>query len=179
MKIITNRLKLEQVSLNDLPNIHDLHSDPEVDKYNTLGIPANIEDTEQVLRRWLKHHERLERKSYTYAIRLLDSGQFAGLIALNTGKPDYRNAEVWYKLNPRYWNKGYVSEALTALLGFGFTSLNLHRIEAGVAVENLASIRVLEKAGFLREGRKRKLLPIRGEWSDNYFYAILDTDWQS
>jgi [ribosomal protein S5]-alanine N-acetyltransferase len=55
-------------------------------------------------------------------------------------------------------------------------SLRLHRIEAGCAVENIPSIKVLEKAGMTREGLKRKKLPIRGEWKDNYFYAILEED---
>ncbi|MEL7146066.1 MAG: GNAT family protein, partial [Bacteroidota bacterium] len=59
-----------------------------------------------------------------------------------------------------------------------FDQLKLHRIEAGVAVDNQRSIRVLEKAGMTREGRKRKVLPIRGDWYDNYHYAILEEDFQ-
>jgi RimJ/RimL family protein N-acetyltransferase len=61
-------------------------------------------------------------------------------------------------------------------LKFGFESLHLHRIEAGTATENINSIRVLEKIGMTREGRRRKILPIRGEWYDNYHYAILEDD---
>jgi len=49
-------------------------------------------------------------------------------------------------------------------------------VEAGCAVDNLASVKVLEKSGFTREGRSRKLLPIRGEWADNYFYSILEEE---
>jgi len=52
----------------------------------------------------------------------------------------------------------------------------LHRIEAGVVIENSKSIRVLEKAGMQQEGRHRKTLPIRGEWVDNYHYAIVEDD---
>jgi len=51
---------------------------------------------------------------------------------------------------------------------------NLHKVEAGVATENHRSIRVLEKAGMTREGLRRKILPIRGEWKDNYHYAIVE-----
>ena len=61
------------------------------------------------------------------------------------------------------------------MLQFGFFELQLHRIEAGCAVENVASIKVLEHVGMIREGRKRQILPIRGEWIDNYFYAMLET----
>ena len=54
--------------------------------------------------------------------------------------------------------------------------LSLHRITAGVATENSNSIKLLERIGMLREGRHRKILPIRGEWWDNYQYAILEED---
>jgi len=57
--------------------------------------------------------------------------------------------------------------------------LQLHRIEAGCSVDNIASSKVLEKVGMTREGMKRKKLPIRGEWKDNYFYAILEDDFNN
>ncbi len=69
---------------------------------------------------------------------------------------------------------GYTTEALDRILKFAFEELNLHRIEAGCAIENLASARVLEKAGFKLEGTKRKNLPIRGEWKDSFSFAILE-----
>jgi [ribosomal protein S5]-alanine N-acetyltransferase len=96
----------------------------------------------------------------------------------NLGVPNYQSGEVWYKLHKDFWGKGYATEAVTRILKFCFIDLNLHRIEAGCAVENVGSIRVLEKAGMTREGRKRKNLPIRGEWKDNYFYAILEEDFR-
>lgn len=54
----------------------------------------------------------------------------------------------------------------------------MHRIEAGVAVGNAASRHILEKTGFQREGRHRKILPLSSGWSDSYTYAILLSDWQ-
>jgi RimJ/RimL family protein N-acetyltransferase len=65
------------------------------------------------------------------------------------------------------------------MLDFGFNTLNLHRIEAGCAVENIGSIRVLEKCGFTKEGRGRKVLPLKSGWSDNFEYAILETEFNS
>ena len=102
--------------------------------------------------------------------------EFIGLIALVSGKPNYRIAEVWFKILPRFWNKGYTTEALVELLRFGFMNLGLHRIEAGCAVENIASATVLEKAGMVREGTKRKLIPKDGAWMDAYMYALLEED---
>lgn len=178
MKLQTERLVLQELSLADLNDVHQLHSLPEVDEFNTLGIPESIQTTEILLLDWLEQQKVTPRMSYTFSIRLVQTNHFIGLITLNSGKSNFKIAEVWYKLHPVYWRQGYTNEALTKLLKFAFLDLKLHRIEAGCAVENVASLRVLEKVGMTREGRKRKVLPIRGNWMDNYFYAMLETDFE-
>jgi RimJ/RimL family protein N-acetyltransferase len=149
---------------------------PEIDEFNTLGIPTSIGETEIIINDWLGGQNAKPQTSYIFCLDLAETKQFIGLIALNIGKPKYQTAEVWYKIDPKYWRQGYTTEALRKLLDFSFNVLKLHRIEAGCAVENTASIKVLEKAGMTREGMKRKKLPIRGDWKDNYFYAILEED---
>ena len=62
------------------------------------------------------------------------------------------------------------------MVNYGFDELKLHRIQAGAAVKNIGSIKVLEKVGFIKEGRGRQILPLKSGWSDNYEYAILETD---
>lgn len=95
---------------------------------------------------------------------------------MNLGKAKYNNAEVWFKFDPKFWNRGYATEALNLILQFGFNDLKLHRIEAGCAIGNSGSIKVLEKVGMLRESHTRQLLPLKSGWSDNYGYAKLTTD---
>lgn len=176
MELQTERLKLVGLSFADLENIHRLHSLPETDEYNTLGIPDTIQTTENLLIEWLEEQKEIPRKSYIFCIRIPCTNRFVGLIALTLGKINFKIAEVWYKIFPDYWCQGFATEALSQILKFGFTDLKLHRIEAGCAIKNIASIKVLEKAGMTREGSKRKILPIKGNWIDNFFYAILDTD---
>jgi [ribosomal protein S5]-alanine N-acetyltransferase len=171
----TLRLNLRELTLADLAAIHELHSLPETDEFNTLGIPADIQVTEKLLHEWLAEQKE-RRTKYVLAVEKSGTHEFIGLMGMNLGEAKYRVAEVWYKTHVKHWGQGYTSEALGALLGFAFNTLKLHRVEAGCAVENHASIRVLEKAGLIREGRKRKKLPIRGQWVDNYFYAILEED---
>jgi [ribosomal protein S5]-alanine N-acetyltransferase len=178
MQLQTERLKLTELSLTDLAQIHQLHSLPETDEFNTLGIPGTIQTTELLLSEWIKQQTLIPRQSYIFCIKFPETDQFIGLMALQTGKPNYKIAEVWYKIHPDHWKRGYTTEALIKLLEFGFTDLGLHRIEAGCAVENMASIRVLEKAGMTKEGSKRKVLPIRGKWIDNYIYSILETEFE-
>lgn len=171
----SDRLNIRELNLTDLNNIHQLHSLPETDKFNTLGIPDSIDVTKALLEEWIRS-TGTTRDSFVFGIELKDSREFIGLIALNLGKPKYKSGEVWFKIHKNFWNRGYTTEALKRLLVFGFDDLKLHRIEAGCAVENIASSRVLEKSGMKREGMSRKILPIRGEWKDNYFYAILEDD---
>ena len=173
----SKRLHIRELTSEDIDNVHELHSLPETDEFNTLGIPENIQTTENILTEWLILQKQEPRISYIFSIDKTENNNFVGLIAINLGKTNYKTAEVWFKIHKDHWRKGYTTEALTRLLDFGFNDLKLHRIEAGCAVENIASIKTLEKAGFTREGMKRKKLPIRGEWKDNFFYGILEEDY--
>ena len=173
----SERLVLRLITLEDLKDIHALHSLPETDEFNTLGIPESKQVTERVITPWIACHKAQEIQQYTFAIRTAN-GSFIGLIALQLGAPKYKKAEIWYKLHSSHWNQGFGTEALRTLLKFGFNTLQLHRIEAGCAVENIASIRLLEKVGMTREGRKRAVLPLKSGWSDNYMYGLLDTDYE-
>ena len=111
-----------------------------------------------------------------FKIELATTNEFIGLLGLTPSEPKFSSAEVWYKLLPCFWNQGYATEALKRIVSFGFDELQLHRIEAGCAIDNTASIQVLEKVGMIREGRKRKILPLKTGWSDNFHYAILAED---
>ncbi|MCC9167854.1 GNAT family N-acetyltransferase [Pontibacter harenae] len=175
-ELYSERLKLRLIDLSDLEAIHNLHILPETDKYNTLGIPENIDETESIIRPWIFDNQQQKIKNYTFAIEQIITSQFIGLIALKLGNYKYRRGEVWYKLHSDYWGKGLGTEALNKILDFGFEYQKLHRIEAGCAVDNIGSIKVLEKVGMIREGRKRQVLPLKVGWSDSFEYAIVETD---
>lgn len=172
----TERLYLRELTSEDIENVHELHSMPETDEFNTLGIPENIHTTEKILADWLILQKQEPRNSFIFCLEKNDDRKFIGLIAIVLGKINYRTAEVWFKTHKDYFRQGYTTEALTQILNYGFNELKLHRIEAGCAVENIASRKTLEKVGFIQEGMKRKKLPIRGEWKDNFFYGILEED---
>lgn len=175
-RLYTERLVLRLIRVADLNDIHTLHSLPETNEFNTLGIPKSILETQGIVERWISDHQQQSIRNYTFAIELIPGREFVGLIALRLAHSKFRSGEVWYKLHPDYWRKGYATEALNRLLDFGFSELHLHRIEAGCAVANIGSIKVLEKVGMLREGRKRQVLPLKTGWSDTYEYAILASD---
>lgn len=170
----TERLIIRPVSEQDINDVHPLQSLPEITRFNTADIPKNIQETEAVLSGWFA-----DPKNLVFAIETADTNQFIGLIGIKLGREKYRNAEIWFKIYSEFWNKGFTTEAVKRIIRFGFEDLQLHRIEAGCAVENTGSIRVLEKVGMLREAHTRKALPLQTGWSDGYDYAILDTDYQS
>lgn len=176
MKIETERLILREIDRTDLEAIHQLHSVPEVDEFNTLGIPENLKETLQIMEPILKNQKASVRKHYSWMIFSKKTGEFLGLAGLTLSADRFRLGEIYYKFFPEFWGKGYATEVSKVLIKCGFEYFSLHKMEAGVAVENFRSIRVLEKSGMIREGLRRKILPIRGEWVDCYLYAIIEDD---
>ncbi|MBO9731683.1 MAG: GNAT family N-acetyltransferase [Chitinophaga sp.] len=173
MELTTSRMLFHPVTTTDIPAIHRLHSMPETDEYNTLGIPASVSVTADVVEGWLKDPDHK-----VWRITLKNTRAFIGLIGMVFKTPRFSSAEIWYKLDVAWWGQGLATEAVSSILQYAFEELQLHRIEAGCAVDNTGSARVLEKCGMRQEGRKRKVLPIRGSWSDNFMYAILEEDYQ-
>ena len=176
MELNTNRLIIQEVTWDDLDDIFILESSPEIDEFNTLGIPDNKNVTREHLRPFIGDQKAEVRKKYCWTIRLQTTGEFIGLAGMTVTADRFKMGEIWYNLMPTHWGNGYATEVAKRLIRFGFERLNLHRIEAGVATENKRSIKVLEKAGMTIEGIRRKILPIRGDWVDNYHYAILEND---
>src|SRR5689334_2239214 len=151
----SERLTLRDVTVEDVPLIHQLNSIPEVDKYNTLGLPENLDQTKTLVEKWIAEQQTKPQKQFVFTI-LKEEQNFIGLLGLHLGKEKYNSAEIWYKIHPEYWNKGYATETVECVLNFCFTELKLHRVTAGCATENTASIRVLEKNRFIKEAHHRK-----------------------
>ncbi len=174
--ILTERTRLRLVDMSDIDVIHTLHSLPETDEFNTLGIPESIDETRLIITTWVTDNKLVAKTNYTFAIENKLNNSFLGLFGLKLSNNKYKRGEIWYKFHSDHWNKGFATEVLVAMIDFGFNTLNLHRIQAGCAVGNIGSIKVLEKAGMIKEGRGRQVLPLSSGWSDNFEYAILEND---
>ena len=172
----SERLIFKEITPADMEDAFKLGSMPEVDEFNTIGIPKNIDVTREVFQPSIEDQSREKRTLFCWTIRHRESEIFMGIAGLTLSAERFKMGEIYYNLSPLYWGKGYGTETARALIRFSFEKLKLHRIDAGVSTENKRSIRVLEKAGMTREGLHRKILPIRGEWKDNYHYSILEDD---
>ncbi|AGC75739.1 RimJ/RimL family protein N-acetyltransferase [Nonlabens dokdonensis] len=173
----SERLTYKLLEISDLEELHELNLIPEVDQFNTMGLPDSIQVTKDLLDAKIEDHQQENISKLTYSIRLTDNSEFIGISGILFGQPKYKKAELWMKFNPKFWNQGYATETITRLLKACFEEYQLHRVEAGCAIENHASKKVLEKCGFVVEGVQRKNLPLKTGWSDNYEFGILEEEY--
>ena len=88
-------------------------------------------------------------------------------------------AEVGYVLSPAHYGQGYATEAVGGLLRLAFGDLGLHRVAARCDARNTASARVMERAGLRREAHLVQSELVKGEWTDELIYAVLDREWRA
>ncbi|USK91424.1 GNAT family N-acetyltransferase [Rossellomorea marisflavi] len=131
-----------------------------------------LEGQREMLKTRLEKSE--EDQDYHFGI-FLDGDELIGTIGLfRIERGPRQMAIIGYSLSQKHNGKGYATEAVRQLVRYGFDVLGLHRIEAGVMPKNGGSIRVLEKAGFEKEGISRKSVKINGEWEDHLILAIIN-----
>ena len=165
----TARLVLRPLAADDWLAVHAYASDAAVMRY----IPGGAMSEEQV-QAFAAENER-------------DAATVAAVLRLEECLIGHMPFHAWYApriyeigwvLHPRYQGQGYATEAATALLRYGFETLGLHRIIATCQPENVASWRVMEKLGMVREAHFRKVFPVdESTWLDEYLYALLEEDW--
>jgi RimJ/RimL family protein N-acetyltransferase len=158
--------------MEDAPAIFEGYAqDPEVTRYLTWKPHQNIRETEQ----FLLACGQLWRtgKDFPYAITLKDEDKLIGTFGLH---PINSKIEVGYGLARPYWGKGYMTEALRAVIDWAFTQPDIYRIQAFCDVDNLGSARVMEKAGMQRKGTLQRYVVhpnISDEPRDVFLYAIV------
>jgi [ribosomal protein S5]-alanine N-acetyltransferase len=135
--------------------------------------------TRTSFRRRLRRHiqEIAGDEAYPFLIfRESDDALVGGLTLGQIERGVAQSATLGYWVGQPFAGKGLMSRSARAVTGFAFTSLRLHRIEAACLPHNHASIRLLERNGFKREGIARAYLRINGLWQDHFLYALLETD---
>ncbi|MEA2505545.1 MAG: [ribosomal protein S5]-alanine N-acetyltransferase [Actinomycetota bacterium] len=116
---------------------------------------------------------------YAFGVFLRQTDELIGRVALsNVSRGAWQNATLGYYIDEAHTRRGYATEAVTLTLQFAFVTAGLHRVQAAVLPRNVASRRVLEKAGFVREGRSTKYLQINGVWEDHEVFAVTAEDFQ-
>lgn len=176
----SERLMLRDVEEGDWHALQAIHADPEVTRY--WEESRTTAQTREWLRAAIRSNRTSPRHSYDFAIVRNSDHVLIGQIGI--GKAECRHhgsLDFGYALARQYWGHGYMTEALKTLLSFGFTELKAHRICAECDPANVASARVMEKAGLRREAHFRQIRTYSGadeDWHDSLLYAILEDEWR-
>ena len=170
--INTERLILRKFRGTDAPDILEYGSEPESLKYLIWDGVKTIQEANAAI------YDYYLSKPGVFAIELINEQKCIGTLDLRL-TPEHDKAGFGYILNRKYWGKGYMTEALSAVLRLCFEGLELNRVEADHYVGNEGSGRVMEKAGMTREGVAKRQLKVKNIFQDVVHYGITKEEWFS
>jgi [ribosomal protein S5]-alanine N-acetyltransferase len=177
--IESERVMLRTPQMSDYPAWAELRANSRdfLMPWEPLWAPDEL--SRASFRRRVRHYLRDLREDVGYALFVHDASSAAlvgGLTLCNVRRGVTQSCTLGYWVGANYANQGYMTAAVQAVVPFVFDSLELHRLEAACLPTNAASIRLLERTGFKREGLARRYLRINGAWQDHLLYALLDSD---
>ena len=173
--VATDRLLLRKLEEGDLADLFAYASDPEVAKHTSWPAHKTIEDS----REFLNYVLGLYRQAEVAPWGVVFEGKLVGTCGFLDWYLHSSWAEIGYALSSGYWGRGLMTEAVRAVISFGFRTMSLNRIQGRCEVENVASIRVMEKAGMKLEGVLREHVYSEGRFLDIGMYAILRREWKA
>lgn len=173
--ITTPRVVLRWISEEDIDSLYEIFSSPQVMRYWSSAPLPDREAAADLQREIAEGNESETMLKWGLALR--DSDTVIGTTTLFNLSLDNGRAELGYAMAHAHWGKGYMNEALTALVSHAFEVMELRRLEADVDPRNAASIRTLERLGFQREGFLRERWHVNGEIQDAFFYGLLHREW--
>jgi [ribosomal protein S5]-alanine N-acetyltransferase len=178
LPVQSRRLSISAFVVGDWEAYHEIQTSQAHHRYNSETFSPKSETENRRFIEELSASPWLPDSSrYVFAMHSCDDNHLVGVLGLKNGELVRGGSiEVYYSIHQKDWNRGYATEAVRAIARFGFEEVGLHRITAGCDVDNDASRRVLEKAGFRFEGRLRKDRMRQGRWTDGLLFAILEED---
>jgi len=178
LRLETERLVLRRFVETDVGDMFsNWCNDPEVTKYLTWQPHGDIAVTREFTKTRMENYAKND--FYSWAMELKSTGQVIGTIAVVRQQEDIAMAEIGYAMGKAWWNRGYMSEALRAVVKFFFEEVGMNRIEARHDPRNPGSGRVMQKAGMLYEGALRQADTNNQGICDKACYAILASEyWQ-
>lgn len=167
----TQRLVLRELRDDDVPAAFAMFADKEVMRYIGHHPHQNLEET----REWLGKNRALfpSHEGVRWVLALRENDKFIGSAGHWRMMKEHHRAEIGYDLSPDYWGKGYMKEALTAILRFGFVEMELHSTEAQIDPANQRSRAVLQGLGFRQDGVIRENFFFEGKYTDTVIFTLL------
>ncbi|GGH23568.1 GNAT family N-acetyltransferase [Paenibacillus segetis] len=171
----TDRLLLRLVEKTDVEQLYEVLSDAEVAKFDYFHPLTSLDQALEFIARFKNELE--ENEEITWGIILKETNRLIGTCCLGSFDDGARRVEIGYDIAQAEWGKGYATEALGAVINYGFNTMNLNRIEATITPGNDASVKVLKKLNFEHEGIVRERDLIKGKLEDGIMMSILQRDY--
>ena len=175
VRLNTEHLTIREFSRGDLEAFHAISADPEVARYLSFG-PTSHEESRALIDLAIDSQRADPRSQYALALVEQTTSELLGSCGLALSAEQPRVAEVYFALRPSAWGRGYATEALAAIIRFGFDTLKLHRIWGQAMIANQAAALLMRKAGMAHEGMIRKAIHKGDRWEDTFQYSILESD---
>jgi ribosomal-protein-alanine N-acetyltransferase len=175
--IETVRLRLRPFRQEDWAAVHEYATDPEISRFQDWG-PNSEQDTRSFVAKCIESSGNPKSRSYYFSINLLGDDQHIGGCVLTLDPHSIKRASVGYTIARPYWKLGYATEAASELLKYGFTVLSLRSITGSCDASNVASRRVMEKAGMRLSQTERNAKFFKGRWRDFLEYEITYDAWR-
>jgi ribosomal-protein-alanine N-acetyltransferase len=173
--IRTPHLELVQITEEHANDLYKLFGDKKVTEYYNL-LPLESEtDSQRLIEHFRSRFE--SQAAIRWGIRLNEHREIIGTVGFNSFMKKHR-ANIAYDLQQPYWNQGVITEALHAVISFGFYALDINRIEAEVMEGNEPSIEVLHQVGFKQEGTLRQWMYWNDKHYDMLMFSLLRSDGQ-
>ncbi|MBI3975534.1 MAG: GNAT family N-acetyltransferase [Armatimonadetes bacterium] len=173
----TQRLLLRKLILEDVPDVFAYASDPEVARFTTWEAHQTIDDSRRFLE-WVAE-QYVTFQVAPWGVVHKGGRRIIGTCGYMWWRPGHARAEIAYAIGRNYWNQGLTTEAVREVIRFGFERMRLNRIEARCMVENVASERVMQKAGMTFEGVLREQMYVKGRYDDLKLYSILKREYEA
>lgn len=175
-KMEMERLILRKITIDDVNDIFEYASIPDVTTFVLWDTHKTKEDSIDFVK--FSDEQFNSNTSIIWGIVIKSEKKLIGTIDLRNWNTIHNCGEIGYVISKKYWNKGYVSEAMKAVIKFGFEELHLNRIEAHCEEENIGSWRVMEKCGMKYEGTLREKVFIKERFRSMKMYSILKREWK-
>jgi len=177
--IRTERLLLRPYAHGDVDALYAYQRLAEVHRYLYTEPRTRSEVKTLVMERAGQGTLTEAGQALTLVAELAQTGELVGDCMLFWHSQEHRQGEIGYVFNPAYHGRGLATEAVGALLRLGFDGLDLHRIAGRLDARNVASARVLERAGLRREAHLVENEFVKDEWTDEVIYGILRREWEA
>ena len=174
--ITTSRLILRQLTNQDVTVLHNYWSDSDVMEYLSLDSFTSIQESLNMIN--IVKNLYGDNQGVRWAITIKDSGEVLGTCGFHNFKSEHHRVEMGYELGKEYWSHGIMTEALQAIVHYGFDTMKYNRIEAFVNFGNIRSTTLLEKNGFKLDGLLREYEFNRGKFVDQYCYSLLKSEYR-